>query len=144
LIARLHEPDDLPEGPDVVISSLPKATPAEVEAEVGRIIAAWTEIGYCRAEEVLILHTRTDLQKSALGGCRELAGLPLIEYGTAPEPGKKAIRHLSINRAKGLDAVAVIVVGVAPFASLTRIDDQYTYFMGASRAKQLLAVVEGA
>jgi hypothetical protein len=143
LIARLHEPDDLPEGPDVVISSLPKATPAEVEAEVGRIIAAWTEIGYCRAEEVLILHTRTDLQKSALGGCRELAGLPLIEYGTAPEPGKKAIRHLSINRAKGLDAVAVIVVGVAPFASLTRIDDQYTYFMGASRAKQLLGVVEG-
>lgn len=141
LIARLHEPDDLPEGPDVVISSLPKATPAEVEAEVGRIITAWTEIGYCRAEEVLILHTRTDLQKSALGGCRELAGLPLIEYGTAPEPGTKAIRHLSINRAKGLDAVAVIVVGVAPFASLTRIDDQYTYFMGASRAKQLLAVV---
>jgi hypothetical protein len=31
-------------------------------------------------------------------------------------------RHLSINRAKGLDAVAVIVVGIAPFASLARID----------------------
>jgi hypothetical protein len=25
----------------------------------------------------------------------------------------------------------------------TRVDDQYTYFMGASRAKQLLGVVEG-
>jgi len=25
----------------------------------------------------------------------------------------------------------------------TRVDDQYTYFMGASRAKQMLAVVEG-
>ena len=43
-----------------------------------------------------------------------------------------------------LNAPAVIVVGVAPFASLTRIDDQNTYFMVASRAKQLLAVVEGA
>ena len=69
---------------------------------------------------------------------------PIVVPAIKPKPAPKAIRHLSINRAKGLDAVAVIVVGVAPFASLTRIDDQYTYFMGASRAKQLLAVVEGA
>ncbi len=115
----------------------------EIEAEVNRIIAAWAELGYCRPEEVLILYPRTDLRKNLLGDCRELAGLPLVEYGVPLESGVKAIRHLSINRAKGLDALAVIVVGVAPFASLTRGDDQYTYFMGASRAKQLLAVVEG-
>jgi hypothetical protein len=59
------------------------------------------------------------------------------------EPGTKVLRHLSINRAKGLDALAVILLGTAPFATITMIDDQYTYFMGASRAKQLLAVVEG-
>lgn len=143
LVAQLHEPEDLPEGPDVVVSSLPGAEPGEVEAEVGRIIMAWAELGYCGAEEVLVLHPRTELRRSALRGCHELAGLPLVEYGAPLDPGQRAIRHLSINRAKGLDALAVIVVGVAPFAGLTRGDDQYTYFMGASRAKQLLAVVEG-
>lgn len=143
LVAQLSEPDDMPEGPEVVSSHLPGASNAEVEAEVRNLISSWVEAGYCRAEEVLILHTRTDLKKSALGACREIAGLPLVEYGTPLDPGRKAIRHLSINRAKGLDAVAVIVVGVTPFASITKTDDQYTYFMGASRAKQLLAVVHG-
>lgn len=38
---------------------------------------------------------------------------------------------------------AVIVIGVAPFASLTSIDDPYTDFMDASRANQLLTVVHG-
>lgn len=52
------------------------------------------------------------------------------------------IRHLSINRAKGLDALALIVVGVPPFASLGRGDDQCTYFMVASRAKQRLVAME--
>lgn len=143
LVAQLSEPDEMPEGPEVVSSHLPGASNAEVEAEVRNVISNWVEVGYCRPEEVLILHTRTDLKKSALGECRQIAGLPLVEYGAPLEPGRKAIRHLSINRAKGLDAVAVIVVGVAPFGSITKTDDQYTYFMGASRAKQLLAVVHG-
>jgi hypothetical protein len=143
LVAQLCEPDDLPEGPEVITVDLKEAGTEEVRAEVTRIIASWVEIGYCLPEDVLILHTRTELKSSVLGACETIAGLPLVEYGTPPEGGKKAIRHLSINRAKGLDAVAVIVVGVAPFASLTRIDDQYTYFMGASRAKQMLAIVHG-
>jgi hypothetical protein len=50
------------------------------------------------AKEILILHTRTELKKSAIGDCNSLAGLPLVEYGTPLEPCKKAIRHLSINR----------------------------------------------
>jgi len=132
----------MPEGPEVVSLHLPGASDAEVETEVRNVISSWVEVGYCHPEDVLILHTRTDLKKSALGECREIAGLPLVEYGTPLESGRKAIRHLSINRAKGLDAVAVIVVGVSPFGSITKTDDQYTYFMGASRAKQLLAVVE--
>lgn len=143
LVAQLSEPDDLPEGPEVILYHLPGASHAEVKDEVGKIISGWTEVGYCRPEEVLILHTRTDLRKSALGDCREIAGLPLVEYGTPLEPDQEAIRHLSINRAKGLDAVAVVIVGVAPFGSIAKTDDQYTYFMGASRAKQMLAIVHG-
>jgi hypothetical protein len=92
---------------------------------------------------VVILHTLADPEKYAL------AGLPLVEYGhlvesaESGESGKPVLRHLSINRAKGLDARGVILVGAAPFAKLIRVDDQYTYFMGASRAKHLLGVVEG-
>jgi hypothetical protein len=146
LVARLLEPEDLPEGPEVVKVTLTDSDETKVREAVEGILTTWLEAGYCRAEEVMILHTRTDLKKSALGDCSALAGLPLVEYGhpvELVESGKPVLRHLSINRAKGLDARGVILVGTAPFAKLTRVDDQYTYFMGASRAKQLLGVVHG-
>jgi hypothetical protein len=70
--------------------------------------------------------------------------IPSINSITPPEEGKKAIRHLSINRAKGLDALALImVVGAEPFQTIRKVDNQYTCFMGASRAKQMLAIVHG-
>ena len=63
----------------------------------------------------------------------------------AEDAGKKEriIRHTSINKAKGLDAIGVIMVGLPPFPQLTHPDQQFAYFMGASRAKQLLAVIHG-
>ena len=143
LVSQLCEPDDLPEGPEVITVDLKEAKTEEVRAEVTRIITGWVEIGYCLPEDVLILHTRTELKTSALGPCEAVAGLPLVEYGAPPEEGKKAIRHLSINRAKGLDALAVIMVGAEPFQKIRKVDNQYTYFMGASRAKQMLAIVHG-
>jgi hypothetical protein len=143
LVSQLSEPDDLPEGPEVITVDLKETGTEGVRAEVARIIASWVEIGYCLPEDVLILHTRTELKSSVLGACEAIAGLPLLEYGTPPEEGKKSIRHLSINRAKGLDAVAVIMVGAEPFQKIARVDNQYTYFMGASRAKQMLAIVHG-
>jgi hypothetical protein len=143
LVNQLSEPDDLPEGPEVITVDLKEAGTDEVQAEVERIITGWVEIGYCLPEDVLILHTRTELKTSVLGACEVIAGLPLVEYGSPPEEGKKAIRHLSINRAKGLDALAVIMVGAEPFQKISKVDNQYTYFMGASRAKQMLAIVHG-
>lgn len=50
------------------------------------------------------------------------------------------IRNLSTNPAKELDRSAVILIGLHPFDLLAIVDCQYPYFMGASRAKQLLAV----
>ena len=37
--------------------------------------------------------------------------------------------------------IALPNAAIKPFQNLTHIDQQYTYFMGASRARQLLAVV---
>ncbi|MDF2378439.1 MAG: NERD domain-containing protein [Verrucomicrobiales bacterium] len=141
LIDQLCEPDDLPEGPEVVTTMLDSPTPDATREAVESIIATWVEDGYCKAEEILLLHARTHLKDSALGSCDSLAGLPLHEYGAPLEENTKAIRHLSINRAKGLDALGVILIGVRPFQEIQTVDHQYTYFMGASRAKQLLAVV---
>ena len=143
LIEQLSEPDDLPEGPDVILVNLENPSQEDVRSEVAKIISDWTNDGYCQAHDILILHARTKLEDGALGPCFQLGGFPLIEYGQALPDEGAAIQHLSINRAKGLDATAVIIVGVKPFQQLTEIDHQYTYFMGASRAKQLLAVVHG-
>lgn len=143
LISQLCEPDDLPEGPEVVTTRLDSPTPEATREAVESIIATWVEDGYCKAEEILLLHARTHLKDSALGPCDTLAGLPLHEYGAPLEENTKVIRHLSINRAKGLDALGVILIGVRPFQEIRGEDHQYTYFMGASRAKQLLAVVHG-
>ncbi|TAE85700.1 MAG: hypothetical protein EAZ71_13220, partial [Verrucomicrobia bacterium] len=52
------------------------------------------------------------------------------------------IRHCSINKAKGLDARAVILLGLPPFEEFNDDFSAYTWFMGASRARQLLAVLE--
>lgn len=143
LIVQFCEPDDLPEGPEIVATTIDSPTPDTMRVAVESIIANWVEDGYCKAEEILLLHARTHLKDSVLGSCDSLAGMPLREYGDNQDEAAKCIRHLSINRAKGLDALGVILVGVRPFQEIQVVDHQYTYFMGASRAKQLLAVVHG-
>lgn len=161
LVAQLSEPDDLPEGPEVVSEELEGASPGAVRAAVEAIIGSWVEDGYCQPEDILVLHARSRIRDSALGACESLAGLPLREYGKSHPEGagenegggtrsrasageeSQCIRHLSINRAKGLDSLAVILVGVQPFQQIRREDHQFTYFMGASRAKQLLGIVHG-
>jgi hypothetical protein len=62
-------------------------------------------------------------------------------------PGKRiyqaasAIGHTFIRKTKCIDALAVILIGLPSFDQLTRPYDRFTYFMGASRARQLLACV---
>jgi hypothetical protein len=56
-------------------------------------------------------------------------------------PNHNAIGHSSVHKSKGLDSLAVILVGLRSFSELTEPYDRYTYFMGASRARQLLACV---
>lgn len=56
---------------------------------------------------------------------------------------ERVLRHTSVKKAKGLDAIGVIMVGLRPFHELSQPNHQFAYFMGASRAKQLLAVVHG-
>lgn len=52
------------------------------------------------------------------------------------------LSHAPIHKAKGLDAKAVIVIGLPPHAALASDYDAYSWSMAVSRARQLLAVVE--
>jgi hypothetical protein len=55
------------------------------------------------------------------------------------KPGSLAL--ISINKAKGLDSLAVIMIDVERFAKLATPQEQMDYFTGASRPRQLLAIV---
>ena len=95
-------------------------------------------LSYSIALASFILHSRSDLTESAIGSTIRLGDYPLIGY----QDVGKGLRHCSIHKAKGLDSKAVILVGVAtPSDDEMGSYDRFTLFMGASRARQILAVI---
>jgi len=104
---------------------------------VASIVERWINQGWARAEQILILSRRGTQSGSSLGGITNLSGFPLV---TDFRPERGSIGFGSVNRAKGLDRLAVIVVDFAPWGSMP-VEDHFPFFMGVSRARQLLAVV---
>lgn len=134
LNAGLLQRGSLPDGPEVTIL---QADRTEVAAAADKILATWFEQGWCRPEQVLVLSRHRQIKNSALAGCVALAGKPLVNH---LERRAGEIGTLSVNRAKGLDALAVILVDYGPWATLPE-TDHVGFFMGASRARQLLTVI---
>lgn len=89
------------------------------------------------------MHRRRSLRGSLLDGVGKLAGALLCPWESSPpaDVGSQVIRHVSANRAKGLDSLAVVVVDFEPFSEHMDPDWQAAYFMACSRARQLLAIV---
>ncbi|NQX01819.1 DEAD/DEAH box helicase family protein [bacterium] len=139
MIEALGSGDHLPEGPDPETHSL--AAGADARGVVESILHRWHKSGLCRPEEVLILHSQSDVAKSPLGDRRVLAGRNLREC-TEEEAGLDCIRHSSVHKAKGLDSKAVILIGLPPHRDLASDYDHHSWFMAVSRARQLLAIVE--
>jgi len=50
----------------------------------------------------------------------------------------------AVNKAKGLDSLAVNMLDIERFDKLSKPQEQMNYFMGASRARQLLAIFHRA
>jgi len=139
MIAALGNGDHLPEGPDPEIHPLP--VDGDVRNLIESILQRWQKAGLCHPEEVLILHSQSDIARSPLGDRRVLAGRNLREC-TEEEDEPNTIRHTSIHKAKGLDAKAVILIGLPCHRDLATDYDHYSWFMAVSRARQLLAIVE--
>lgn len=139
LVAGLPSQGQLPDGPEVLLQA---GTPEQIPAMVEEILTQWQSGGLCAPSKVLILYDRSRIDRTALAGIESLCDHPLKPFVEWIEnPQSRSISHSSIHKAKGLDALAVILVGLRPFDQLTTPYDRFTYFMGASRARQLLACV---
>ena len=133
LIGGLHPGELLREGPDVEIHS---TNTGECSALVGKIITRWAAEGFCKPTEVLILSRQGNPLEHG-----EFKGVRAIGSWTVGIAGEKAdITISSFNKAKGLDSLAVIMIDTDPFEQLGEVD-QVGYWMAASRARQLLAIV---
>ena len=133
LIAGLHPGESLREGPDVEIHTV---NPGECVAAVARIISKWVADGFCKPFEILILSRNgSPLEHGRFEGIRNIGS-----WTVAPSGHEADINISSFNKAKGLDSLAVIMIDSLPFDQLGEVD-QVGYWMAASRARQLLAIV---
>jgi hypothetical protein len=134
LVAGLGAPPAWSQGVDVEqVEAPPNGTPACV----AEIVSRWVVQGWARPEQILILSRRGSLEGSSLRGMTELGGHPLAETF---HPERGTVGFGSVNRAKGLDRLAVIVIDFPVWPAILD-NERIPFFMGVSRARQLLAVV---
>ena len=135
IVQDLHCRATLPEGPNVEIY---ETAPSQTGEKIREIVRRWVRQGLCKPEEILILSPHSHKNKTSLADWSTIGDWPLAEYERR-QPNELAL--LSINKAKGLDSLGVILIDLAPFEKLAEGQDKMNYFMGASRARQLLAGV---
>jgi hypothetical protein len=139
LAAGLRSTGRLLSGPEICLLS---CSANEVVSQVESVLKKWEKHGYCLPNEVLIIYDRSHISKTALAGLETLLHHPLRPYlETLDANGRHFIGHNSIHKSKGLDALGVILVGMRRYEDLKNPQERFTYFMGASRARQLLACV---
>ena len=138
----LQRPLEFREGPEVEAYITARELTAQ---KVMEIAERWEGAGYCRASEILILGQRRERANTSLTGLERLGRFPLCDLSPETPPG--SIPYLNVHRAKGLDRLGVILIGLPPISSLdpaTDIERIDALFSGASRARQLLAVIAEA
>lgn len=135
LLSGLELHPQAPQGPEVIRLT---AASGQTRQAVERILKQWFKQGLCKERDVCILGRHSRLETTSLGGVKQILSRPLIDYpikAEPPTPPSGAIRYLSLHRAKGLDFLAVILIDEPCEATAT-------FLLGASRARQLLGIVE--
>lgn len=139
LVAGLPRQGTLIDGPEVTLHETSSETAG---GTIEGILADWQTAGLCTPSKVLLLYDRSQIHRTPLAGVESLHQHRLVPYGDLQEnPAPNTMAHSSIHKAKGLDALAIILLVPKAFDQLTEPYDRFTYFMGASRARQLLACV---
>ena len=127
-----------PEGPDV---ELCEVEPGRTVSKVEEVVTRWVNDGFCQLDEILILSPHGAKGKTSLANYSRIGEWPLVGLENR-KAGELAL--VSINKAKGLDSLAVIMIDIERFDKLSKPQEQMNYFMGASRARQLLAIFHRA
>jgi hypothetical protein len=140
LVTELGHPEEpLPEGPDVEVLHS-SGDPGAIAISVAR---RWEACGLCRLKDIVILGPRSSRGNSSLSHRQEIAGIRLVDF--TAELHANDLRYLSIHKAKGLDFLAVILIDLPDPALAPEKEDLHELlFMGASRTRQLLAVVHAS
>ncbi len=125
-----------PEGPEVEF----RDAGIDAGATMAAIVRRWEEAGFCHPRDVVVLGRRSLRADSELGARAVIDGVGVRDYRVGWD--KNEVRYLSINKSKGLDFLAVVVIGLPrPEDCVDRPDWHELLFMAASRARQVLAVV---
>jgi hypothetical protein len=136
---KLRRPFEFREGPAVEEYVVRRSETGETVAEIAE---RWITRGFCHPHDILILGQRRDRGQSSLAGLEQLGRWPVCDFSATIPPG--SIPYLNVHRAKGLDRLAIILIDLPPFSTLQQIGDldrMDALFAGASRARQLLAIV---
>lgn len=138
LLLDMGKDNILPEGPKPQVLPVKDAKAEKLAVE--DLIKIWCKKGDCRPEDVLILYPTSSVRPDWL----KKEKLNAVQI--APNGRSGGIRVSSVHKAKGLEAQAVILIGF-PARSEVLLPTApkgvaFTWFMGVSRARQLLAVIE--
>jgi hypothetical protein len=106
-------------------------------SKVETVVRTWANDEFCRLEEILILSPHGTKAKTSLANYCKIGKWPMVGIDDR-DPGNLTL--LSVNKAKGLDSLAVIMIDVERFDKLATPQEEMNYFMGASRARQLPAI----
>ncbi len=138
LLLDMDVHSSLPEGTEPVMDEARSV--GQEKTLVGKWVSDWCKKGDCKPEDLLILYPTSAYRPDWLNE-EKVNGLPLA----GPER-VGGIRSSSVHKAKGLEAQAVILIGFPPRTEMLSASapkgSVFTWFMGESRARQLLAIVE--
>lgn len=116
----------MPEEPDVELHAV---EPEETVVKVEEVVKRWVNDGFCQLDEILILSPHSTKARTSLAKHSRVGESPLVGIDSR-KSGELAL--FSINKAKGLHALAVTMIDVERFDKLCGAQEQMNYFMGAN------------
>ena len=123
MVENLRYRTTLPEGPDV---ELHEVQPTRTARKVEEIVSRWVKDGFCSLDDILILSPYGTKAKTSLANHSRIG-----EWAVAGIDRRKPdnLALLSVNKAKGLDSLAVIMIDVERLDKPATPQEQVNYFV---------------
>ncbi len=127
-------------GPEVIVKEAPN--PDMAKSAAAALLKEWLDQNLVTPEETLLLFPKDPFSDryrqftadSYFANCR------IVPADSLHTSGNDILRATSFNKSKGLDARAVVLIGTSPWENLDA-DQRQSYWIAASRARQMLAVI---